>query len=54
MAEVDLDTTVDKNPEQTNKDGYQQVENSTPSKGKSDMPGLPDSMQVERVRIQAM
>ena len=56
MAEVDLeDTTADQNPEQSNKDGYRQVdENPTPPKGKSDMPGLPDFMQDERVRIQAM
>ena len=51
---ADEDITVNAKKGQTNKDGYRQIDNPTPSERKSDMPGLPDFMQDERTRIQAM
>ena len=44
---------VEESAGHASKDGYQRIEDPPPGK-KSDMPGLPDFMQDERIRIQAM
>ena len=52
----DVAIVVDENAGHAPKDGYQRIEDpgDPPLERKSDMPGLPDFMQDERIRIQAM